>query len=863
MGGSAPTIVPDEDVYRFTQIIDRELGGGFDHCVCRVDRDVTGRNPVPIMRDTPPAIGTPMVVIGHPVVLPKKIAGGAEVKSINSPDSFFDSNLDTYGGNSGSMVVNLDTYEVCGILVRGAPDFTSGGGCTQSNQLPDTNGSYEECSLTMRFQDVIPELGLAVSPAGTTTHIAPVGGPFDVTSVVYTLSNPTGDPIDYQVSLDMPGGQLLLNGGASPVSGTLGAGADTTVTVSLAGSATSLPAGVIMETVTFDDITNARQLEREHVIEVGQSFVSVTPTNDLFGGGPLGGPFSATQQYTVTNLRPTPAQVQISTSETWVSVDGNPAGTTINLPANGSSQIVTVGFAPDANALPNGLHQTTLDFDNLTSGALAAQRTVTLDVGRFAYQPGDLPLNISDNSTVVSQISVADDFCVADVDVEIDITHTYIGDLRVILTAPDGTNVTLHDRTGGSADNLVRTYDDDGMGQPADGPGSLMGLEDVRSVGTWTLTVSDNAGGDTGSLNQWTLKIASSGSVCPPDAFDRNVTLFANGTAFFGVDPTPVRGLRTTTVETLPLRGRLYQQNGTAIVSAPHTLPAGEHELYYNPETDYVGADSFTYSIEQGGIDSNVATVDISIGGEAAFHEAMIDDSDPAWTTQGDWAFGSPSASGGPGSGFTGANCYAYNLTGDYPDNLPAQRLTTHAFDCSDLSNARLEYRRWLAIESSSYDQARIEISNNGSSWTTLWSHSGGTFNDDAWVLRSFDVSAVADGQSSVFVRWTMGPTDGSVNYAGWHIDDLRIIADAPFVCAADVTTTGSMAGEPAYGSPDAQVDLSDLLYFVNDWTDFEVPADMTTTGAGAGDPGYGMPDGTIDLSDLLFFVNKWQAPCP
>ena len=37
-------------------------------------------------------------------------------------------------------------------------------------------------------------------------------------------------------------------------------------------------------------------------------------------------------------------------------------------------------------------------------------------------------------------------------------------------------------------------------------------------------------------------------------------------------------------------------------------------------------------------------------------------------------------------------------------------------------------------------------------------------------------------------------------------------------------------------------------------------------TGTGPGDPGYGEPDANVDLADLLYFVNEWQTglvECP
>jgi subtilisin-like proprotein convertase family protein len=46
---------------------------------------------------------------------------------------------------------------------------------------------------------------------------------------------------------------------------------------------------------------------------------------------------------------------------------------------------------------------------------------------------------------------------IGSVEVSVDISHTWIGDLRVSVRSPSGTEA-LHDVTGGSADNVVKTY---------------------------------------------------------------------------------------------------------------------------------------------------------------------------------------------------------------------------------------------------------------------------------------------------------------------------------------------------------------------------------------------------------------------
>ncbi|MCK4305411.1 MAG: proprotein convertase P-domain-containing protein, partial [Candidatus Eisenbacteria sp.] len=116
-------------------------------------------------------------------------------------------------------------------------------------------------------------------------------------------------------------------------------------------------------------------------------------------------------------------------------------------------------------------------------------------------QPG---LYIGDNTTVSDdmEIAIGSMATIAAVEVYVNITHTYIGDLTVEVTSPGGTTVTLHDRSGGSANNIIGWYPS-GL-QPAESLDAFIG---EPTDGTWTLTVGDHASGDTGMFNEWCLRI--------------------------------------------------------------------------------------------------------------------------------------------------------------------------------------------------------------------------------------------------------------------------------------------------------------------------------------------------------------------
>jgi len=114
---------------------------------------------------------------------------------------------------------------------------------------------------------------------------------------------------------------------------------------------------------------------------------------------------------------------------------------------------------------------------------------------------------------------------------------------------------------------------------------------------------------------------------------------------------------------------------------------------------------------------------------------------------------------------------YIYAAAAD----LPARYATTPAIDCTAYNNIVLSFYRWLGVESASWDHAAIQVSNNGSTWTTVWDHTGSSFSETSWSLQEYDISAVADDQPTVTLRWSMGPTDSSVTYPGWNLDDVTL----------------------------------------------------------------------------------------
>jgi vibriolysin len=100
---------------------------------------------------------------------------------------------------------------------------------------------------------------------------------------------------------------------------------------------------------------------------------------------------------------------------------------------------------------------------------------------------------IGDNTTVSSSTTVSGRTGNAPTtaSVSVNITHTYQGDLKVDLVAPDGSLYNIHNRTGAGTDNVIKTV--------------TLNLSSEALNGTWKMQVNDNAAGDIGTLNSWSV----------------------------------------------------------------------------------------------------------------------------------------------------------------------------------------------------------------------------------------------------------------------------------------------------------------------------------------------------------------------
>lgn len=159
----------------------------------------------------------------------------------------------------------------------------------------------------------------------------------------------------------------------------------------------------------------------------------------------------------------------------------------------------------------------------------------------LTYNAGDLPIAITDNTTITSIINVPRSGTINDVNIRNMMgTHTYVSDLTFTLISPMGTSVTFLANQCASADDFNISFDDqaanafacpmnDGQTKRPQNPFSAFNGQNPQ--GNWRLTVNDNANDDQGSLNGWTLEVCGNfvNAACPPVLDAGQAPIVSNG----------------------------------------------------------------------------------------------------------------------------------------------------------------------------------------------------------------------------------------------------------------------------------------------------------------------------------------------
>lgn len=424
-----------------------------------------------------------------------------------------------------------------------------------------------------------------------------------------------------------------------------------------------------------------------------------------------------------------------------------------------------------------------------------------------SYPSTDVPKTISDNSSVESVLNMTRAIEIGEINVLVDIAHTYIGDLKVSLISPAGTTVALHNRTGGSTDNLLTWYDTQTV--PAE---PLSAFNGQNSFGAWRLKVEDLAGGDTGAVNGWTLEVCGQAIVAAPNlrvsAHTVNDAGSCNPDGLADVGETvdfPVTLKNSGSSPATGVQAVLSSSSRVTVLNNPlgypDLAPGQEATRTFRVAVGAVGCletASFTLSATaaEGAWQSSFTEVlEADLTQSSSSETLERGGAEPAgWTHQAlqgtdDWRVVS-TKNHTPGG--------AYSWFASDPAVTKDDVLITPSFTLLG-SPSRLDFWHWAETETS-YDGGVVEISaDNGTTWADLGSQfleggydsslrSGPLNGRMAWngTYTAWKHTVVNldpwSGQTVKF-RFRLG-CDSSVSRTGWWVDDITVSSQSR-VCDA------------------------------------------------------------------------------
>lgn len=297
------------------------------------------------------------------------------------------------------------------------------------------------------------------------------------------------------------------------------------------------------------------------------------------------------------NGNPTPTNTPIPPTPT-----NTPAPTATNTPA----PTATNTPAPTATNTP-ALTATNTPAPTATNTPVPPTPTPAPD-GLFCSNPG---ISIPDPGSTSDSQSISDTRTINDLNVILDASHTWVGDLTFTLThVNSGTSVTIFDRPGvpastyGCSGNDIDAMLDDEAGSAVEGqcgtgtptingtfsPNNALSAFDGESMnGSWTLSVSDAVGADSGTLNSWCLE-ATLGGPTPTDTPTPMVTNTPAPTATNTPAPTATNTPAPTATNT-----PAPTATNTPVPTPTNTpVPGGSDDIYISSSTSgSVGGVSF------------------------------------------------------------------------------------------------------------------------------------------------------------------------------------------------------------------------------------------------------------------------------
>ncbi len=191
----------------------------------------------------------------------------------------------------------------------------------------------------------------------------------------------------------------------------------------------------------------------------------------------------------VANFSSSVSSLTATFTDSSTDADGTIASRSWNFGDGGTSSATN----PTRTYATAGSYTVTLTVTDNAGATHTASRQITMGTSGTQTYTNTTDFAINDNTTVDSPIVVSGRTgnAPSNASVTVAIVHTYQGDLKVDLVAPDGTLYNIHNRTGGGTDNINRTL--------------TLNLSSEALNGTWKLRVNDNGPADTGRIDSWSI----------------------------------------------------------------------------------------------------------------------------------------------------------------------------------------------------------------------------------------------------------------------------------------------------------------------------------------------------------------------
>lgn len=279
-----------------------------------------------------------------------------------------------------------------------------------------------------------------------------------------------------------------------------------------------------------DDVYSCKEIIRRDVVNTGADYAVIRLDRKVVGRSPLkirsrsgaaavgdslvviGHPAGLPQKIAGgAKVRSVNSSFLVANLDTY----GGNSGSAVFNPVNGEIEGILVRGENDfvsqgSCTVSQKCQDSSCRGEDVTRIDVVAPHIPGLDDGEEPEEPAPVEDEVVSNHQAVSipdapaagissSVTVKSDVQGRTVQVKLDVTHTWRGDLLVELVSADGKVVVLHNKTGGSLDDLRGTY-----GVDLSSAQSLAALAQAKA-GVWTLRVSDKAARDVGMLNSWSL----------------------------------------------------------------------------------------------------------------------------------------------------------------------------------------------------------------------------------------------------------------------------------------------------------------------------------------------------------------------